>query len=418
MMQPWALYRAAIIILANIKPGIIFTWMITRGIVGQLQTALEAFPVVGLVGPRQAGKTTLAKMIGEERSPQAVYLDLERPSDVAKLADAELYLSRHVNTLVVLDEIQCRPDLFPLLRSLVDQDRRNGRFLVLGSASPELRRGSSESLAGRIVYLELGPFNAREVVKSSPDLDRLWLRGGFPRSYLQPTTAAAFNWLNAFIATYLERDLPQLGIRIPAAQLRRFWEMLAHIHGQLWNGAKIAGSLGVSGPTVRHYLDILQDTFMVRQLQPWFPNTKKRLVKSPKIYFHDTGLLHALLRLSSLEALLAHPMAGLSWEGFWIEQILAALPQDWRHYFYRSAGGAEMDLVLQPEPQARPVAVEIKLSAAPAIARGFREAYAELNARQGYILHAGTDTYALAPNIIALASVHFQSLISDLRQES
>ena len=265
--------------------------------------ALAKFPVVALVGARQVGKTTLARVLQRETVGGSVYIDLERPTDLAKLEAPELYLEMHAHELVILDETQRMPDLFPLLRSLVDADRRNGRFLLLGSASPDLVRQSSESLAGRVVHLELSPLSLEEVGATMENVWRLWQRGGFPRSFLAQTDADSLQWREAFIQTYLERDLPTLGVRIPSATLHRFWRMLAHSHGQLWNASKIAASLGISAPTARHYLDILQDTFVVRQLQPYHANLKKRLVKRPKAYLRDSGLLHALLQLETLEDL-------------------------------------------------------------------------------------------------------------------
>jgi len=240
------------------------------------------------------------------------------------------------------------PGLFPVLRSLVDANRKNGRFLILCSASPELRRQSAESLAGRIIYHELEPLSADEVGPEKESMQKLWLRGGYPLSYLAAGDTESLRWRDAFISTYLERDIPQLGIRVPAAALRRFWQMLSHLQGRVWNASQLASGIGVSPPTARHYLDILQDTFMVRQLQPYFRNIKKRIIKSPKIYLRDSGLLHALLHIDSRETLLGHPVAGPSWEGWVIEQLVNMLPPGWEFYYYRTAGGAEIDLVLLP----------------------------------------------------------------------
>ena len=375
--------------------------MIKRDLGLALQASLRQFPVVALVGPRQVGKTTLARTL-VRKAGQAVYLDMERPSDVAKLSDAELYLEPLADRLVILDEVQRRPDLFPLLRSLVDAKRKNGRFLLLGSASPDLSRQAAESLAGRIVYHELSPFTMSEAAASAPNrLARLWHRGGFPGSFLAPSDARAMAWRAAFIDTHLQRDLPALGVRIPATALRRFWEMLAHYHGQLWNASKIAGSLGVSAPTVKHYLDTLEDTFMLRQLPPFAGNLKKRLVKSPKIYLRDSGLLHALLRIGSHDDLLSHPVAGASWEGWVIEQVLAICGTDTGASFFRTAAGAEIDLVLE-QPRGRRIALEIKRTSAPRPSKGFWSGIADIKPDAAFVVYAGQERYPLGPGVEAL----------------
>jgi len=375
--------------------------MIKRGLAARVLTALRQFPVVGIIGARQVGKTTLAKSIAR-RGKNAVYLDLELPSDVAKLRDAELYLRQHSKSLVILDEIQRRPDLFPLLRALVDSSHRKGQFLILGSATPDLTRQSAESLAGRVEYLELAPLNLEELASDGSVLPKLWYRGGYPRSYLEKTDERSLRWRQAFIQTHLERDIPNLGVRVPATMLRRFWEMVAHSHGQLWNASKIAASLGISPPTVRHHLDILQDTFMVRQLQPFYANVKKRLVKSPKVFLRDSGLLHGLLSLATYDALLGHPSAGSSWEGFVMEQLLANVPRGWRPFFYRTSAGAEIDLVLVPGGRRGVIAVEMKLSLAPALSRGFWSAHEDLKPKRSYVVYPGTEFYPLGKGVFAL----------------
>ncbi|HXV65343.1 MAG TPA: ATP-binding protein [Vicinamibacteria bacterium] len=374
--------------------------MIPRRLMGDVRLALRQFPVVGIVGARQVGKTTLAKEIARSRK-NAVYLDLELPSDLAKLAEPELYLRQHSRALVILDEIQRRPDLFPLLRALVDKNRRR-RFLILGSATPDLTRQSSESLAGRVQYLELTPFNLAELGEDEGTIQRRWNRGGYPLSYLETDDARSMRWRHAFIQTYLERDLPNLGIRVPATMLRRFWTMLAHSHAQLWNASKIAQSLGVTPPTAQHYLDILQDTFMVRQLPPYHANVKKRLVKSRKIFLRDSGIIHALLDIPAYDALLGHPSAGASWEGFVLEQILTRVPASWQAFFYRTSAGAEIDLVLVPGGRARPLAVEIKLSLAPTPSRGFWSALEDLNPSKSHIVYPGEELYSVAKNVFVL----------------
>ena len=371
------------------------TSMLSRRLETDLRRKLATFPVVALLGPRQVGKTTLARKVVRDL-PDSVYLDLERPSDLAKLADPELFLGGHSQGLVALDEVQRRPDLFPVLRALVDEDRRPGRFLVLGSAAPELLRQSAESLAGRIAFLELGPFTLDEVGATPEAMHRLWLRGGFPDSYLAADDRASLEWRLAFVQTFLERDLPQLGLRFPAPQVRRFWQMLAHHHGQLWNGAQLAGALGVSAPTVRHHLDVLAATFVVRELQPLHANLKKRLVKSPKVYIRDSGLLHALLGVTSRDDLLGHPGAGASWEGFALEQVLALHPgQD--ATFYRTAAGAELDLVLGPAGQRQ--AFEFKMGLAPTVTRGFWEGTKDLAVSRAQVVFPGEGRYPLAPGV-------------------
>ncbi len=378
---------------------------IERSLYPKLLESLKTFPVVGLVGPRQVGKTSLARQLVADLSqtkdpsdPSAVMLDLERPSDLAKLTEPELFLEPLANRLVVLDEVQLRPDLFPVLRALVDAQRTLGRFLILGSAAPALIQHSSETLAGRIEFLELAPLNLAEVAvkEASPNVAQtLWSRGGFPDSYLARSDAASMRWREAFVRSYLERDIPQLGIRISAATLRRFWLMLAHYHGQLWNASTLAGSLGVSAPSVRHYLDILESTFMVRVLQPYSANLGKRLVKSPKVYLRDSGLLHALLNLPDHDALLGHPVLGASWEGWVIEQILAQAPDGTRPYFYRTASGNELDLLLEL-PGGALCAVEIKHSAAPKVGKGFNEALDALKLDTGFVIAQVDAPYPLS----------------------
>ena len=375
--------------------------MIRRHLEAILLASLRRFPIVGLVGARQVGKTTLARAVARKVG-RAVYLDLERPSDNARLADPELYLEPLQDRLVVIDEIQRRPALFPVLRSLVDAKRRNGRFLVLGSASPDLSRQASESLAGRIVYHELAPLSVDETgARTRPAQMASWNRGGFPASVLATSDARSLEWREAFIETHLQRDLPALGVRIPAAALRRFWEMLAHFHGQLWNASKIAASLGVSAPTAKSYLDTLEDTFMIRVLPPFAANLKKRLVKSPKVYLRDSGLLHALLRVDGAERLFGHPVAGASWEGWVIEQVLAGIGGSRGAYFYRTAAGAEIDLVLE-RSRGRRLAFEIKLGSAPSPSRGFWSGLDDLKPSAAFVVYPGTERYRLAPGVEAL----------------
>jgi predicted AAA+ superfamily ATPase len=370
--------------------------------------SLHTFPVTALLGPRQVGKTTLAKQLAGHYGGPTIYLDLELPSDLNKLQSPELYLREHGDALIIIDEIQRKPELFALLRALVDQDRRPGRFMILGSASPDLMRHASESLAGRVVYHELPPLCLTET--GSDSIRRLWLRGGYPNSFLAGTDQESHQWRLAFIATYLERDIPQLGVRIPAAQLGRFWTMLAHMNGQLWNASHISASMGLSSTTVRHYLDVLEDTFIVRQLKPWFANTGKRLTKAPKIYLRDTGLLHSLLQLGTEDLLMSHPGVGNSWEGFVIEQILASLPDSYQPFFYRTNAGAEIDMILTDGE--KKIAVEVKFSATPKVAKGFWLAFKDLGCHKGYVVYPGRDRYPIGEGVEALPAVELSKIVN------
>lgn len=377
--------------------------MIRRRLAAELTTALAEVPAVALLGPRQAGKTTLAHALATKRP--SIYLDLESVADRAKLTDPELYLRQHQDKLVVLDEIQRVPQLFVHLRSLIDagrrEGRRSGRFLILGSASLDLLQQSAESLAGRIRYLELAPLDAGEVAAGR--LSTLWLRGGFPESFLAGSDAASLRWRRDFIRTYLERDVPQLGPRIPAETLRRLWTMLAHQQGGLLNAAALARALGVDGKTVATYLDLLVDLLLVRRLAPWHGNVGKRLVKSPKVYVRDSGLVHALLGIEDSEALLAHPVAGGSWEGMAVESLIAAAPDGTGHYFYRTAAGAEMDLLLKLPGHRKPWAIEVKRASAPSLGRGFHAACATLAPERRFVVYGGTERFPLADGVEALA---------------
>jgi hypothetical protein len=365
--------------------------MIPRRIQPIIRDRLDHLPAVALLGPRQVGKTTLALAIAEGR--KSVYLDLESPLDLEKLADAAFYLSEHEDELVILDEVQRAPELFATLRGSIDRGRRrskkSGRFLLLGSASVDLLR-QSETLAGRIAYIELTPLEVLEVPADKHS--QLWVRGGFPESFLASNAARSLIWRQDFIRTYLERDIPQLGPRIPATTLHRFWTMLAHVQGGLFNAAQLAHGLAVDGKTVARYLDLLVDLMLVRRLQPYQANIGKRLVKSPKVFIRDSGIVHALLNIESHEALLGHPVVGASWEGFVIENLIAAAPSGAVPLFYRTAAGAEIDLLLEM-PKYGLWAIEIKrgLSARPE--KGFHVACEDLKPARRFVVNSGKERY-------------------------
>lgn len=374
--------------------------MIERQITSELMARLDAAPAVALLGPRQVGKTTLALEIAGARP--SLYLDLQADADRAKLAEPELYLAQHEDKLVILDEVHRVPDLFETLRGLIDKGRRkglrSGRFLMLGSASIDLLRQSGETLAGRISYLEMGPIHALEVPER--DLASLWVRGGFPESFLAPSDRTSQRWRQDFIRTYLERDVPMLGPRIPAETLRRFWTMLAHRQSSLLNASELARALGVSGKTVTSYLDLLVDLLLVRRLEPWHANTGKRLVKSPRVYVRDSGLVHALLGLVGEEDILGHPVAGSSWEGFVIEALIAAAPEGAMPAFYRTVAGAEIDLVLTL-PGGETWTMEIKRSLSPKVGRGYHQACEDIAPARAIIIYPGDEVYPLSGGIEA-----------------
>ena len=376
--------------------------MFHRTIAAELALELDHTPAVALLGPRQVGKTTLALEVAHTRP--SVYLDLESERDRAKLDNAELYLSDHLDKLVILDEVHRAPALFPLLRGLIDQARRRGKtagqYLLLGSASWDLLQQSGETLAGRISYLDMTGLTVQET--GADQQDSLWLRGGFPDSLRSPNEARSLRWRESFIRTYLERDIPQFGPRIPAETLRRLWTMLAHHQGGLLNVAQLARNIGVDAKTAASYIDLLSDLLLVRRLAPWHDNQGKRLVKSPKVYVRDSGLVHALLRIGSKDDLLSHPVVGASWEGFCIENLLACAPRGVQAFFYRSSGGAEVDLLLL-WPNGERWAIEIKRSTAPKVERGFHSACEDLQPARKLVVYPGQESYRLREDVHAVS---------------
>lgn len=391
---------------------------IVRSIEQRLEKALKNMPVVALLGPRQVGKTTLAlEFVNKSIHKESSYLDLELDSDLSKLDDAEGYLRRFENQLLIIDEVQRKPDLFRILRGLVDIRKRAGekagQFLLLGSSSRDLLQHSSESLAGRIRYLELSPFSAQEIQNMDPlgfNPDKLWFRGGFPMSYLATTDDESWNWRTDFISSYVERDIPLMGPQVPAARMKRFWTMLSHYNGHQVSLTDLGKSLEVSHTTIRSYLDTLTDFYMVRQIQPWLGNTKKRLVKSPKIFIRDSGILHRLMNISSFDTLLGHPLSGASWEGFIIENIIISLSDKWQYSYYRTRTQVEIDLVLEG-PGNQVWGIEIKRSAAPVVTRGFHRACEEIRATHKFVIYAGIERFPMSGKIEAMGLIEFLGLI-------
>ena len=394
--------------------------MIPRALENNLLDALQNMPVVALVGSRQVGKTTLASTMAEQgvNKPSA-YLDLELDTDLSRLDDAESYLRRFENKLLIIDEVQRKPDLFRILRGLVDIRKRTGelagQFLLLGSASKDLLQHSSETLAGRIRYLELSPFSALEIHKTDPlgfNPEKLWFRGGFPSSYLAETENQSWEWRNDFISSYVERDIPLMGPQVSATRMKNFWTMLAHYHGQQVVLSEVGKSLEVSHKTIKSYLDILTDFYMVRQVQPWAGNTKKRLVKSPKIYIRDSGLLHKLLNISTFESLLGNPVVGVSWEGFVAENIIINLSNKWQYSYYRTTTQTEIDLVLEG-PDNQRWAVEIKKSAAPALTKGFHTASEDIEATHKFVVYSGSERFPMTGNTEAIGLIQFLQMVQN-----
>jgi len=385
---------------------------IKRTLHDTVQEYLKSFPAVAILGARQAGKSTLARHIIKEIRT-AIYLDLERPSDLQKLTEPEMFFNLHRDQLICLDEIQRKPELFNVLRSIIDERNRNGQFLILGSASRDLIKQTSESLAGRIVFLELCPFSVAEVVSPhQPDvLHQYWLRGGFPRSFLAASDDISMIWRENFVRTFLERDIPQLGFQLPAETMRRLWQICAHQHGQLLNLSSIGQAMGFSHTTIRSYIDLLTQTFMLRVLPPFIINVKKRLVKSPKIYLRDSGILHALLGIHNMEELLGHPVYGASWEGMALENILQKAPS-WTAGFYRTSAGSELDLVL--ERGTKRIGVEFKASLTPQVTRGGWNAIDDLELEKVYVIAPITERYQLHKKVTATPLHEFLKKMDDL----
>ena len=376
--------------------------MLHRSLSATLEQALDEHPAVVLLGPRQVGKTTLALEVGRARD--ALYLDLESEQHRALLSDAEAFLNRHQGRLVILDEVHRSTGLFALLRGRIDAARRSGhgtgQYLLLGSASLDLLRQAGESLAGRVCYLELHPV---DVLEAGPAVavDTLWLRGGFPSSLLARDEGRSLRWRRDFLRAYLERDIPMFGRRVPAETMRRFWTMLAHHQATALNAAELARNLGVDAKTVASYLDLLVDLLVVRRLQPWHANVAKRLVKSPKVLIRDSGLVHALLQIGSLDALFGHPVVGRSWEAFVIENVIGRLREQAQPFYYRTSGGSEIDLLLA-WPDGSSWAIEVKRSSAPKIERGFHEACLDLQPARKFVVYPGTERFPMAADIEAL----------------
>jgi uncharacterized protein len=373
--------------------------MITRTLQADISRLLKAFPAVCILGPRQVGKTTLAKTLAGTFKKAALYLDLENPLDQRRLADPFTFLTDNADRCIILDEIQVMPHLFAVLRSVIDANRRNGKFILLGSASPQLVKGVSESLAGRIAYRELTPLNILEL-PDSINKNKHWLRGGFPSSLLNRSEAMATEWMNGFIRSYIERDLTVLfGVEFTASITTKLLSMLAHTHGQVWNAEMISRSIGITGPTVNRYIEFLQGAYLIHKLQPFHINTKKRLVKAPKIYIRDSGMLHAISNIGKMNTLRGHPIAGNSWEGYVVEQVLQAMPAGLQLYYYRTQAGAECDMVLARG--VHPIAsIEVKLNNAPTITKGYYQSIDDLKTKKNFVVVPDVENYKTTNGIL------------------
>jgi uncharacterized protein len=388
--------------------------MIHRAKTERVEQSLSIFPATAIIGARQVGKTTLVRSLLAKALSDTVYLDLERPSDLDKLQNAELFFRLNRDKRIVIDEVQRKPELFPLLRYEIDQDRRPGRFVLLGSSGPELLRQSSESLAGRLEYVQLGPLTMLET--GHENWEKLWLRGGFPEAYLSGNDSQAFQWLIAFLRTLVERDLPALGLSLTNLDVSRLLTMLAHHQGQTTNASQLAKSLGVSQPTVKKAMDFLEQAFVCNRLEPWYTNAKKRIVKSPKIYVHDTGLLHSLLGIEKLDMLLGHPVSGFSFEGFIIQQLLEPLDHSCQSYFYRTQDGTECDLLITRNHEVE-TCVEIKLTARPTITKSMRLVMEDLKPRHFFIVVPVEADYFLADNVRVVGITQLSVITNNLLEK-
>ena len=358
---------------------------------------INDFPVVGIVGPRQVGKTFMVNLLREQLTKQTIYLDLELGSDITKLIDPQFFFQQYTDKTIILDEVQRQPNLYPLLRALIDQNRIPGRFILLGSASPELIRDVSESLAGRIAYIELSPL-AIDEVPGEFSLNELWMRGGFPLSLLANSELSAQEWIRHFVRSYIERDLPLLGLQVSPIQIERLWKMLAHLNGQILNISDLGNSLGISANTAKRYIDFMENAYLIRRIYPIWANLKKRLIKAPKIFIRDSGILHYLLNINDFNSLMSNPAAGHSWESFVIQQIAANLPADAEMFYYRTRSGAEIDLVLSRG--LTPLAsIEIKLSDSPKLSRGNTTAFEDLNAPVNFVITPSSDDYLIKERV-------------------
>jgi predicted AAA+ superfamily ATPase len=380
---------------------------IQRILSSEIKESLEFFPVVAILGPRQCGKTTLAKEI-IAKFPKSIYLDLELHTDLQKLEDPEFYLTKHNDKLICIDEIQLKPNLFPLLRAIIDQNRQPGRFLILGSASQDLIKQSTETLAGRIDYYELSPF-MREEIEHDAETDH-WIKGGFPDSFLSRSDKMSLRWRSSFIRTFLERDLSNLGFNLSPQSMHRFWIMLAHCHSTVLNKVTLSNSLGVSSQTIQSWMDVFEQTFMMRVLRPYSSNTKKRLVKSPKVYIRDSGILHKLLDLDSFDHVMGHPISGASWEGYAVENILVKM-NDWKASFYRTSNGAEIDLIL--EKRDLKLAIEFKISSSPKVEKGSYLAMEDLGIDVIHVIVPNGSGEQISPKVRIDSILTFLDLYKD-----
>ncbi len=377
-----------------------------KSYLSEIREALSNFPAVGIIGPRQVGKTTIAKEIIKEYD--GIYLDLERDSDITRLTEPEIFLERNSNKLIVLDEIKRMPEIFPLLRALIDDDNRCARFLILGSAAPALIRESSESLAGRIKYIELQPFSLFETSPSK--LDELWLKGGFPRAYIS-ANKESWDWREAFFKSYIEQDLPEFGLDVDRRVLRNFFRMMALLNGQALNASNLARSLGKTSPTIHKYVNYAEQTYFIHLLEPYLPNLRKRLIKSPKLYFKDSGILHSLLNIRTMDDLMGHPELGFSWESFAIQQILRT-SNKYQAFYYRTSNGAEIDLILAEGSKVQ-YAIDFKFSKSPKISRSLTEALNDVNAKNNLIIIPFGDSFPLRKNVEVISLENFLLEISN-----